>query len=65
MENSVDWNFESNVISIVESANKLSLVLYILTWNMLLLPSKAISSYVNMSEFLSRLLRKPDNCTYC
>lgn len=28
MVNSVDWNFERNVMSVVESANKLSPVLY-------------------------------------
>lgn len=50
------------MISIVKSANKLSLVLYLLSLNMFLFPARAVSS-VNMSELLSRLLKKPDNCT--
>lgn len=62
MAGSMDWDFERNVISIVKSANKLSLVLYLLSLNMFLFPSRAVSS-VNMSELLSRLLKKPDNCT--
>jgi hypothetical protein len=57
MTGSVDWKSD-NVIPIVKTANKLSLVRYLLFWNMFLFPFAVISSPVNMSVFLSCLLKE-------
>jgi hypothetical protein len=53
MTRSVDWNSD-NVIPIVKTANKLSLVRHLLFWNKFLFPSAVISSPVNVCiSFLS------------
>jgi hypothetical protein len=57
MTGSVDWNSD-NMIAIVESANKLSLLRYLLFWNTFLLPFAVVSSRVSMSVFLSCLVKE-------